>query len=62
MSQNDRFICFAIGAMENFGCIIYRETRLYYNNRTSASINKQEVALVIAHEVNLRYRDENLTR
>jgi aminopeptidase N len=37
--------------MENFGCIIYRETRLYYNKRTSTSTNKQEVALVVAHEV-----------
>jgi aminopeptidase N len=37
--------------MENFGCIVYRETRLFYNNRTSTSSNKQDVALVIAHEV-----------
>ncbi|CAF3546049.1 unnamed protein product [Rotaria sp. Silwood1] len=42
---------FDAGAMENFGCILYRETRLFYNNRTSTSINKQEVALVIAHEL-----------
>ncbi|CAF1400989.1 unnamed protein product [Adineta ricciae] len=42
---------FDAGAMENFGCIIYRETRLYYNNRTSTSLNKQQVALVIAHEL-----------
>lgn len=40
--------------MENFGCIIYRETRLFYNNRTSTSSNKQGVALVIAHEVCLK--------
>jgi aminopeptidase N len=40
--------------MENFGCIIYRETRLFYNNRTSTSSNKQGVALVIAHEVCLQ--------
>lgn len=37
--------------MENFGCIIYRETRLFYNSRTSTSSNKQDVALVIAHEL-----------
>ncbi|CAF3355817.1 unnamed protein product [Rotaria socialis] len=42
---------FDAGAMENFGCIIYRETRLFYNNRTSTSSNKQDVALVIAHEL-----------
>ncbi|CAF4239646.1 unnamed protein product [Rotaria sp. Silwood2] len=42
---------FDAGAMENFGCILYRETRLFYNNRTSSSSNKQSVALVIAHEL-----------
>ncbi|CAF1627157.1 unnamed protein product, partial [Adineta ricciae] len=42
---------FDAGAMENFGCILYRETRLFYNNRTSSSSNKQNVAAVIAHEL-----------
>ncbi|UJR17212.1 hypothetical protein I4U23_004107 [Adineta vaga] len=42
---------FDAGAMENFGCILYRETRLFYNNRTSSSSNKQSVAAVIAHEL-----------
>ncbi|CAF1127592.1 unnamed protein product [Rotaria sordida] len=42
---------FNAGAMENFGCILYRETRLFYNNRTSSSSNKQGVAAVIAHEL-----------
>ncbi|CAF0891242.1 unnamed protein product [Adineta steineri] len=42
---------FDAGAMENFGCILYRETRLFYNNRTSSSANKQSVARVIAHEL-----------
>ncbi|CAF0817363.1 unnamed protein product [Adineta steineri] len=42
---------FGAGAMENFGCITYRETRLFYNNHTSTASNKQQVALVIAHEL-----------
>ncbi|CAF3448231.1 unnamed protein product [Rotaria socialis] len=42
---------FDAGAMENFGCIMYRETLLLYNNRTSSSFNKQSVALVIVHEL-----------
>ncbi|CAF1559696.1 unnamed protein product, partial [Rotaria sordida] len=39
------------GAMENFGCIMYFESRLLYNNITSTPLNKQDVALFIAHEV-----------
>ncbi|CAF1142273.1 unnamed protein product [Rotaria sordida] len=39
------------GAMENFGCIMYFESRLLYNNITSTPLNKQDVALFIAHEL-----------
>ncbi|CAF1185611.1 unnamed protein product, partial [Didymodactylos carnosus] len=42
---------FDAGAMENWGIIIYRETRLYYNNKTSTPANKQDVAFVIVHEL-----------
>lgn len=38
-------------AMENFGCAIYSESQLFYHNRTSTSLNKQNVAQVVAHEV-----------
>ncbi|CAF1100151.1 unnamed protein product [Rotaria sordida] len=36
--------------MENFSCIMYIESRLLYNNITSTMLNKQDLALFIAHE------------
>ncbi len=41
---------FAAGAMENWGAVTYRETALLVDPEHTASINKQWVALVIAHE------------
>jgi puromycin-sensitive aminopeptidase len=42
---------FAAGAMENWGAITYRETALLVDDEQTATINKQWVALVIAHEL-----------
>lgn len=42
---------FAVGAMENWGLITYRETALLYNEATNPATSKQRVAVVIAHEL-----------
>ncbi|MBI2019080.1 M1 family metallopeptidase [Candidatus Daviesbacteria bacterium] len=42
---------FAAGAMENWGAVTYRESRLLIDENLSSSANKQWVALVIAHEL-----------
>lgn len=42
---------FAAGAMENWGAITYRETALLVDAKNSSTMNKQWVALVIAHEI-----------
>eukprot|EP00118_Oscarella_pearsei_P010785 m.68309 g.68309 ORF g.68309 m.68309 type:complete len:981 (+) comp35504_c0_seq10:3-2945(+) len=42
---------FSAGAMENWGLITYREVDLLYDPHTSATVNKQRVAVVIAHEL-----------
>jgi puromycin-sensitive aminopeptidase len=42
---------FAMGAMENWGAITYRETALLYDEEHSSLGNKQRVAIVIAHEL-----------
>jgi len=42
---------FSAGAMENWGCILYRETALLYDPQNSTATNKQRVATVIAHEL-----------
>ncbi|XP_018425491.1 PREDICTED: glutamyl aminopeptidase [Nanorana parkeri] len=42
---------FGTGAMENWGLITYRETNLLYDPAESATVNKQRVAAVIAHEL-----------
>ncbi|XP_053317476.1 glutamyl aminopeptidase [Spea bombifrons] len=42
---------FGTGAMENWGLITYRETNLLYDEQESATVNKQRVAAVIAHEL-----------
>ncbi len=42
---------FAAGAMENWGAITYRESALLVDPANSSTMNKQWVALVIAHEI-----------
>ncbi|XP_030490166.2 aminopeptidase M1 isoform X5 [Cannabis sativa] len=42
---------FAIGAMENYGLVTYRETALLYDDQHSAAAKKQRVATVVAHEL-----------
>ena len=42
---------FAAGAMENWGAITYRESALLVDAEHSSTMNKQWVALVIAHEI-----------
>ncbi|XP_042488485.1 aminopeptidase M1 [Macadamia integrifolia] len=42
---------FSAGAMENYGLVTYRETALLYDEQHSAAVNKQRVAIVVAHEL-----------
>ncbi len=42
---------FEAGAMENFGAITYRETALLIDPKTASINSKNQVALVIAHEM-----------
>lgn len=42
---------FASGAMENWGCITYREQAMLVDPKNSTLANKQYVALVVAHEL-----------
>jgi aminopeptidase N/puromycin-sensitive aminopeptidase len=42
---------FEAGAMENFGCITYRETDLLIDEKTASIRAKQNVAEVVAHEM-----------
>ena len=42
---------FAAGAMENLGCIIYRETDLLCDEATATQGEKERVAHVVAHEL-----------
>nr|WP_245632159.1 M1 family metallopeptidase [Edaphobacter aggregans] len=42
---------FEAGAMENFGCITYRETDLLVDEKTGAIPAKKRVAIVVAHEM-----------
>lgn len=42
---------FSAGAMENWGAITYRESRLLVDEKHSSLIDKKNVALVIAHEL-----------
>ena len=42
---------FEAGAMENFGCITYRETDLLVNSKTGDIPEKKRVAVVVAHEM-----------
>tara|TARA_Y100000590_G_scaffold396873_1_gene477959 strand:- start:29596 stop:32163 length:2568 start_codon:yes stop_codon:yes gene_type:complete len=42
---------FAAGAMENWGCITYREPALLFDSSNSSSSTRQLVAEIIAHEM-----------
>jgi len=42
---------FEAGAMENFGCITYRETDLLVDSKTGSVNSKKGVASVVAHEM-----------
>ncbi|HUQ85469.1 MAG TPA: M1 family metallopeptidase [Candidatus Limnocylindrales bacterium] len=42
---------FAAGAMENWGAVTYRETALLVDPINTSTVNKQWVAIVIAHEL-----------
>jgi puromycin-sensitive aminopeptidase len=42
---------FAYGAMENLGCITFREARLLIDPATASTTDLQDVAMVIAHEL-----------
>jgi puromycin-sensitive aminopeptidase len=42
---------FAFGAMENLGCITYRETALLVDSETASLAEKKRVAEVVAHEI-----------
>ncbi|RCN47475.1 hypothetical protein ANCCAN_06506 [Ancylostoma caninum] len=42
---------FSAGAMENWGLITYRENSLLYDEKLYGPMNKQRVALVVAHEL-----------
>jgi aminopeptidase N/puromycin-sensitive aminopeptidase len=42
---------FEAGAMENFGCITYRETDLLVDAKTGSIPAKKRVAIVVAHEM-----------
>ncbi|XP_011870129.1 PREDICTED: uncharacterized protein LOC105563274 [Vollenhovia emeryi] len=42
---------FAAGAMENWGLVTYRESRMLYDEMESSAIAKQSVSSVIAHEL-----------
>ncbi|XP_077425086.1 aminopeptidase N-like isoform X1 [Vanacampus margaritifer] len=42
---------FYYGAMENWGLVTYRETKLLYSPLTSSSQNKQSTTIIIAHEL-----------
>ncbi|XP_025986451.2 aminopeptidase N [Solenopsis invicta] len=42
---------FSAGAMENWGLITYRETAMLYEDRTATNNTKQNIAMVISHEL-----------
>ena len=42
---------FAFGAMENLGCIVYRETALLVDPATASLAERERVADVVAHEI-----------
>jgi len=43
-------------AMENWGLVVYRDIYLLYNQETSSIFSKQDIAMVIAHELTHQVR------
>ncbi len=52
---------FEAGAMENFGCITYRETDLLIDERGSAIPSRKRVAEVVAHELSHQWFGDMVT-
>lgn len=42
---------FALGAMENWGLITYRETAMLFTPDVSSETNRQRVTQIVAHEL-----------
>ncbi|XP_022904718.1 aminopeptidase N-like isoform X2 [Onthophagus taurus] len=42
---------FGFSAMENFGLITFRESKLLYSDSTSTTENQRDIALILAHEL-----------
>jgi aminopeptidase N len=42
---------FDAGAMENYGIVTYRESRLFYDNKKTSQFAEQAIVEVIAHEL-----------
>lgn len=42
---------FSAGAMENWGLVTYRESRLLYDSKTTSDAGQQSIASVIVHEL-----------
>ncbi|CAM9711587.1 unnamed protein product, partial [Ectocarpus sp. 4 AP-2014] len=42
---------FAAGAMENWGCVTYREARLLVHEATSSTATKKAIARTVCHEL-----------
>jgi len=42
---------FAFGAMENLGCVVFRETTLLVDPQRAARVDRERVADVVAHEI-----------
>lgn len=42
---------FAAGAMENWGCVTFREVDLLIDEKTASVANKKRVSLVVSHEI-----------
>lgn len=42
---------FPYGAMENWGLITYKETKLLYNEATSNADDKLEISITVSHEL-----------
>lgn len=42
---------FAAGAMENWGCVTFREVDVLIDEKTASIGNKKRVAVVVSHEI-----------
>lgn len=45
------YVDFAAGAMENWGCVTYREARLLVHEATSSMATKKAIARTVCHEL-----------